>query len=73
MERWIEHFTSVLNRPEPDQAVTLPPEENVNIKVDNLKKHEIKKALKTWRMVKRQEYTTRGAKIWRIRDKWILI
>lgn len=47
MERWIEHLTSVLNRPEPDQAVTLPPEEDVNIKVDNLKKHEIKKALKT--------------------------
>lgn len=47
MERWNEHFIGVLNRPEPDQPVTLPPEEDLYIKVDNIKKHEIKKALKS--------------------------
>lgn len=46
-ERWNEHFIGVLNRPEPDQPVTLPPEEDLYIKVDNIKKHEIKKALKS--------------------------
>lgn len=47
MEKWNKHFISVLNRPEPDHLVTLPPGEDLNIKVDNIKKHEIKKALKS--------------------------
>lgn len=47
MERWNEHFIGVLNRPKPDQPVTLPPKEDLYIKVDNIKKHEIKKALKS--------------------------
>ena len=41
MERWNEHFKSVLNRPEPDHPVTLEPGPDLNIKVDNIKKPEI--------------------------------
>lgn len=47
LERWNEHFISVLNRQELDQPVTLPPGEHLNIKVDNIKTHEIKKTLKS--------------------------
>ena len=42
MERWNEH-KSVLNRPELNQPVTIEPEPDINIKVDNIKKHDIKK------------------------------
>ena len=47
MERWNEHFKSVLNRPEPDHPVTLEPGPDLNIKVDNIKKRQIKNALKS--------------------------
>ena len=46
MERWNEHFKSVFNRPEPDHPVTLEQGPDLNIKVVNIKKPEIKKALK---------------------------
>ena len=41
-----EHFKSVFNRPEPDHPVTLGQGPDLNIKVVNIKKPEIKKALK---------------------------
>ena len=45
MERWNEHFKSVFNRPEPYHPVTLEQGPEMNIKVVNIKKPEIKKAL----------------------------
>ena len=47
MERWNEHFKNVLNRPEPDQPVTLEPGPELNNRVDNIKKHETKKTVKS--------------------------
>ena len=55
MERWNEHFKSVLNRPVPDHPVTLEPGPDLNIKVDNIKKPEIKKALKSLKTGKQLE------------------
>lgn len=40
MESWNEHLISVLDRQEPDQPVTLPPEEDLDVTVDNIKNHE---------------------------------
>lgn len=51
MKRWNEHFKGVLNRPEPDQPVTLESGPDINIKVDNIKKHEEKslEVTKKWK------------------------
>ena len=48
MERWNEYFVNVLNRPEPDQPVIVEPAGvDLNIKIDNIKKYEVKKAIKS--------------------------
>ncbi|CAC5412375.1 unnamed protein product [Mytilus coruscus] len=50
MERWNEYFINVLNRPEPDQPVRVQPAgEDLNIKIDNIKKYEVKKAIKSFK------------------------
>ena len=46
IERWNEHFKSVLNRAEPDHPVTLEQGPDLNIKVVNINKPEITKSLK---------------------------
>ncbi|CAC5408747.1 unnamed protein product [Mytilus coruscus] len=48
MERWNEYFINVLNRPEPDQPVRVEPAgDDLNIKIDNIKNYEVKKAIKS--------------------------
>ncbi|CAC5366969.1 unnamed protein product [Mytilus coruscus] len=47
MEKWNEYYIYVLNRPKPDQPVRVEPWEDLSIKTDNIKKYEVKKAIKS--------------------------
>ena len=47
MERWNEHFKSVLNRPEPDEPIDIEPGEELNIRTEGISRNEIKIAIKS--------------------------
>ena len=47
MDRWVEHFSNLLNRPSPDEEVVIPPSEPLVIDTNPPTLVEIKEAIKT--------------------------
>jgi len=46
MDRWVEHFSNLLNRPSPDEEVVIPPSEPLVIDTNPPTLVEIKEAIK---------------------------
>ena len=50
LKRWCEHFHSVLNRPEPENAALIPePTQDININIELPSIQEIKEAIREMR------------------------